>query len=132
MRLGRRGIAIANALTIWAIRTGIPRPPYSRRNAIIIETVGRRSGKRRRIPVGYVEQGTNLIVVAEDGAHADWVRNAQQRGGLRVFFRGAWRPARLRLLEGDPEAYLQRMNKLHAALVRRHSTTPQPVEITLE
>ena len=126
-------VAVANALTIWAIRLGIPRPPYTRGNAIIVETVGRLSGRRRRIPVGYVQDGDNLVVVAERGAGADWVRNALAReGGLRVFYKGRWRDAHLRLLEGNPEDYLQRMNKLHAALVRRHSTTPQPVEITVD
>ncbi len=125
--------AIGNGLTIWAILLGIPRPPYTRGNAIVVETVGQRSGKRHRVPVGYIEDEGRLIVVAEDGARARWVRNAlAQDGRLRIHLRGKWRDARLRLIEGDAEGYLQRMNKLHAALVRRHSTTPQPVEITLE
>ncbi len=125
--------AIGNTLTIWAIQLGIPRPPYTRSNAIVVESVGRRSGKRRRIPVGYVEDAGKLVVVSERGAGSDWVRNTlRQEGRLRVHFRGEWRAARLRLLEGDPEDYLRRMNRLHAALVRRHSTAPQPVEITLD
>jgi deazaflavin-dependent oxidoreductase (nitroreductase family) len=123
----------ANALTIWAIQLGIPRPPYTRSNAIIVETVGRKSGKRRRIPVGYIEEDSKLIVVVEDGAWADWVRNALAREGrLRVHLRGKWRDARLRLFEGDPESYLQRMNKIHAHFVRAHSSTPGVAEITLE
>ena len=123
----------ANALTIWAIQLGVPRPPYTRSNAIVVETVGRRSGKRRRIPVGYIEDGGKLIVVVEDGGRADWVRNALARdGGLRVHLRGQWRAARLRLFEGDPEGYLQRMNKIHAHFVRAHSSTPGVAEITVE
>ena len=125
--------AVANAITMWAIRLGIPRPPYSRANALIVETSGRRSGKRRRIPVGYLEDDGKLIVVAEDGARADWVRNALSRDGqLRVYVGGKWRNARLALVEDQPEDYLQRMNRLHAALVRVHSSTPKVVEITLE
>ena len=121
----------ANALTVWAIRAGVPRPPYTRGNAIIVETVGRKSGKRRRIPVGYIEEAGRLIVVVEDGARADWVRNAQH-GGLRVFHRGRWKDARLRLIEGDPESYLQRMSSVHAYFVRRHSSVPGVAEITLD
>ena len=118
---------------MWAIRLGIPRPPYTRRNAMIVETTGRRSGKRRRIPVGYLEDDGKLVVVAEDGARADWVRNAlEQDGRLRIYLRDRWRHASLSLVDCDPEAYLQRMNKLHAALVRMHSTAPQAVEITPE
>jgi deazaflavin-dependent oxidoreductase (nitroreductase family) len=130
----RRGLVgrVANSLTVWAIRAGIPRPPYTRGNAIIVETVGRKSGKRRRIPVGYIEQDGKPIVVVEDGARADWVRNALAREGrLRVFYRGAWRAARLQLIEGDPERYLQRMNRAHAMLVRHHSSVPGVAEITL-
>jgi deazaflavin-dependent oxidoreductase (nitroreductase family) len=130
----RRGLIgkAANTLTVWAIRAGIPRPPYTRANALIIETTGRRSGRRRRIPVGYIEEDGKQIVVVEDGARADWVRNAQARGGrLRVFYRGAWRDARLQLIEGDPESYLQRMNRAHAMLVRHHSSVPGIAQITL-
>jgi hypothetical protein len=52
MRLPKQVVRIANAVTKLALLVGIPRPPYTRENALIVETVGRRSGKRRRIPVG--------------------------------------------------------------------------------
>jgi deazaflavin-dependent oxidoreductase (nitroreductase family) len=123
----------ANALTMWALLLGIPRPPYTRRNALVVETIGRQSGKRRRLPVGFVESDGKFVVVAENGERADWVRNAlRDDGRLRVHFRGKWRDARLRLLDEEPELYLQRMNKVHAAFVRRHSVhPPAAVEITI-
>jgi deazaflavin-dependent oxidoreductase (nitroreductase family) len=131
MGLWRAVLATANALTMWAIQAGIPRPPYTRRNAIVVETIGRRSGKLRRVPVGYLEERGKLMVVVEDGLRAHWVRNALAHDGrLRIHLRGRWRPARLRAVEGDPETYLRQMNTLHAALVRRHSTIPAVVEIT--
>lgn len=112
---------------------GIPWPPYTRSNAIVVETAGRRTGKRHRVSVGFLEQDGKLIVVAEDGARAGWVRNALAREGqVRVHLRGNWRDARLRMLDGDPGPYLQRMNKVHAYLVRRHSSTLQAVELTVE
>src|SRR3990172_1297712 len=99
MRLPNPLIRMANAITSLALLAGIPRPPYTRENALIVETVGRRSGKRRRVPVGYLDDGGRIIVVVEDGARAQWVRNSLAHGGrLRIFFRGAWRSARLRLL----------------------------------
>ena len=121
----------ANAITVWGILLGIGRPPYTRSNALVVETVGRRSGRRRRIPVGYVEEGGKLFVVVEDGARADWIRNAVARGGLRVHYRGRWRDARLRLIEGEPEEYLRRMNRVHAHFVRAHSSVPAVAEISL-
>ena len=137
MDVGRRILLAirspANTVTMWAIRLGLPRPPYTRRNALILETIGRRSGKPRRVPVGCLETGGKLVVVAENGEHSDWVLNALKNDGrLRAYFRGKWRHARLRLLDGDAEDYLQQMSKLHAALVRRHSTAMRPVEIAWE
>jgi deazaflavin-dependent oxidoreductase (nitroreductase family) len=121
---------MANAVTNFALLAGVPRPPYNRSNALIVETVGRRSGKRRRLPVGYLDDGGRIIVVVEDGSRAHWVRNALEDGGrLRIFLRGAWRSARLRVLDADPEAYLEKMSRVHAAFVRHEASTPSVIEL---
>jgi deazaflavin-dependent oxidoreductase (nitroreductase family) len=123
-------VRIANAATNLALLAGIPRPPYNRGNALIVETIGRRSGKRHRIPVGYLDDGGRIIVVVEDGSRSHWVRNSLADGGrLRIFFRGAWRLARLQVLDADPEMYLKRMNRVHAAFVRSEASTPGVVEL---
>jgi hypothetical protein len=49
-----------------------------------------------------------------------------------VFLHGHWRDARLRSRAGDPEPYLGRMNRVHAAFVHVESSNPGVVEITLE
>jgi deazaflavin-dependent oxidoreductase (nitroreductase family) len=133
MALPRPIVRIANAITIYAIIAGIPRPSYTRKNALVIEALGRRSGKRYRIPVGYLDDNGRIIVVVEDGARANWVRNALSRyGRLRIHLRGRWRGARFRTLEGDPEAYLERMNRIHAGFVRLESSTPAVAELVLD
>ena len=133
MRLPKQVVGIANAVTNLALLVGIPRPPYTRANALIVETVGRRSGKRRRIPVGYLDDGGRIIVVVEDGSRAHWVRNAlANEDRLRIHLRGAWRPARLRILDADPESYLRWMSRVHAAFARLESSTPGVVEILPE
>ena len=133
MGLPRPVVRIANAITNAAIIAGIPRPPYTRRNALVIETFGRRSGKRRRIPVGFLDDRGRIIVVVEDGRSSNWVRNALARDGhLRIHLRGRWRSAKLRMLEADPETYLRRMNRIHAGLVRSHSSTPEVAELVLD
>lgn len=132
MGLPRSVVRVANAITNFSILLGIPRPPYTRDNALVVETVGRRTGRRRRIPVGYLEEGGRIIVVVEDGPRAGWVRNALERDGrLRVHFRGSWRDAELRLLDEDPETHLQRMNRMHAGLVRSHSSTPSVAQLVI-
>jgi hypothetical protein len=77
MGLGRALHAAANTLTMWAIRAGVPRPPYTRRNAIVVETMGRRSGRPRRIPVGFVEDGGRLHVVDDAGCGGDHARGVR-------------------------------------------------------
>ena len=133
MRLPKWVVRIANEITKLALLLGIPRPPYTRGNALIVETVGHRSGKRRRGPVGYLDDSGHIIVVVEDGLQAHWIRNALANDTrLRIHFRGAWHEARLRILDADPDSYLSRMNRVHAAFVRLESTTPAVVEIVPE
>jgi deazaflavin-dependent oxidoreductase (nitroreductase family) len=133
MRLPKWLVGIANEITKLALLVGIPRPPYTRENALIVETVGRQSGKHRRISVGYFDGGGHIIVVVEDGSRANWVRNALANDGrLRIHFRGQWRESGLRILDADPDRYLSRMNRIHAAFVRLESTTPAVVEIVPE
>jgi deazaflavin-dependent oxidoreductase (nitroreductase family) len=122
---------MSNGSIMLALRLGVPAPPYSRKNAVIIETIGRKSGKVRRMPVGYVDDDGQIIVVAEHGPKADYVRNALAHDGrLRVFHAGVWKDATLRLIDGDAEPYLQRMNARHASFVRRLGTDLRAVEIT--
>lgn len=122
---------VGNPLRMWPLLVGLPSPPYTRRNAIIIETVGRKSGKRYRIPVGFLDENGELIVIAEDGAHSAWVKNAlADKGHLRVFLHGHWRDATLRLQPGDCEPYLRRMNRTHAAFVRTEASSPAVVVIS--
>lgn len=129
-RLQRMLRRVGNPLRLWSLIIGIPSPPYTRRNAIIIETIGRRSGKRYRIPVGFLADDGKLIVVAEDGLRSAWVRNALARDGqLRVFLHGRWRDARLQPRTDDPEPYLRRMNRVHAAFVRTESSDPAVIEL---
>jgi len=126
-------VRIANAITNASLLIGIPRPPYTRSNALIVETRGRVSGKRRRLPVVFLDDSGRIIVVVEDGTRAQWVKNALANGGrLRIFLRGRWREARLRIVEGPPEAYLEKMNRVHAMFVRHESSTPGVIELLPE
>lgn len=98
-----------------------------------METVGRRSGKRRRAPVGSLAEDGKLIVVAEDGLATGWVRNAlAEDGRLRVCFCRRWRDAHLKPRTGDPDAFLRRVSTTHAAFVRMESSVPALIEITLD
>lgn len=99
----------------------------------LIETHGRRSGKRRRTVVGiHVEDGTGWIV-AEQGRHAGYVRNLQSDPNVRVRLRGRWRDARAAVVaDDDPEQRLDSFGRRsHASAVRRFGTDLTTVRVEL-
>lgn len=69
----------------------------------LLETTGRKSGLPRRTPVGDGLDGDVFWIVAEHGRRADYVRNIEADGRVRVLVRGRWRPGRaVPLYEDDP------------------------------
>jgi hypothetical protein len=115
-------------LLFWQVSPGL----RTRNTALIVETVGHLSRKRRRVPVGYLDDGGHIIVVGVALAATGSATRSQTRVTSGYNLRGEWRAARLHLIDADPESYLRRMNRLHAAFVRVESTTPAVVEIVLE
>jgi deazaflavin-dependent oxidoreductase (nitroreductase family) len=91
---------------------------------VLIETTGRRSGRRRRNVVGMHVEGDVGWVVAEQGHHAGYVSNLAAHPDVRVRIKRRWRPARGRIVQDDdPEARLDSFGrKSHAAAVRRFGT----------
>jgi len=115
---------IAEGKAIWVIRNG----------DFTIENVAFEGARARdRNGAGIRFESGKLIVISEDGPHASWVKNAQPKEGqLRVFLHGRWRQARLQLGTGDPDSYLRRMNRVHAAFVHTESSAPSVIEIMPE
>lgn len=97
----------------------------------LLETRGRRSGKRRRTVVGvHLEDGTGWIV-AEQGTHAGYVRNLQSDPEVRVRLRGRWREARAEVVpDDDAQARLDSFGRRgHASAVRRFGTELTSVRV---
>src|SRR5882762_2900341 len=65
---------------------GIVPPGYA-----LLETVGRKSGKPRRTPVGNGRAGNQFWIVAEHGMKAGYVRNIESNPGVRVKLRDGLR-----------------------------------------
>src|SRR5262245_59507577 len=109
---------VLNPPTILAVWMGLVR------GHVLIETIGRRSGKRRRNVVGmHVEDSTGWVV-AEQGRHAGYVRNLEANPSVRVCVRGKWRTAVARIVaDDDAEVRLESFGRTwHAANVRRFGT----------
>jgi deazaflavin-dependent oxidoreductase (nitroreductase family) len=100
---------------------------------VLIETRGRRTGKRRTNVVGmHVEERTGWIV-AEQGGHAGYVRNLQADPAVRVRVSRRWCRARAEVIpDDDPDARLDSFDRRsHAAAVRRFGTSLSTIRLDL-
>ena len=98
---------------------------------VLMETTGRRSGKRRRTVVGMHIDGDTGWVVAEQGRYASYVRNLEADPNLRVRRGLSWHRARAQVEEDDdPQARLETFGRRgHAAAVRRLGTELRTVRV---
>ncbi|HVF11706.1 MAG TPA: nitroreductase family deazaflavin-dependent oxidoreductase [Actinomycetota bacterium] len=122
-------------MAVASITSGFPLPPISASTALVVEHVGRKTGRTRRTPMGFAKGSADSVdVVAEHGEHSDWVKNALLAGEVQVWiggkrFRGkpALDPDR------DPEDVWKNMrSRSVAAFARFLSSEPKVVHITLE
>lgn len=96
---------------------------WSRRH-VVVETFGRRTGRRRRTVVGMQADGTTGWIVAERGRHAGYVQNLIADRHVRVRVGGRWCDAEARIVDADDaQARLDTFgDPRHAAAVRRFGT----------
>jgi deazaflavin-dependent oxidoreductase (nitroreductase family) len=111
------------------------RPP----GVVVLETVGRKSGKPRRTPVGAREEHSSLWIVAEHGQRAGYVRNMKANPRVRVRMHGGWRSGTAHLLTDDDVRERLRMMgrgkpglKLNNLFTRLMATDPLTVRIDLD
>jgi deazaflavin-dependent oxidoreductase (nitroreductase family) len=100
---------------------------------LVLETVGRTSGKTRRSVVGYTRQGDVLWVVAEQGRHAGYVRNLEAQPAVRVRVHRRWADAVAVIVDDDdPVARLATFgDDRHAALVQKFGTSLLSIRLDL-
>lgn len=100
----------------------------------IIETTGRKTGKRRRTVVGVHQEGPSLWIVAEQGRHSGYVRNLQANPLVRVRLQRRWRNGEATVVESDdPQARLDAFSRpRHADVVRKVGTELLSVRIDLD
>ncbi len=86
---------------------GIVPPGYA-----LLETIGRKTGKLRRTPVGNGRVGGQFWIVAEHGMNAGYVRNIESNPRVRVKmregFRARWYTGTAHLLTDDDPRERQR------------------------
>lgn len=124
-----------NKAAVGILRLGLPFPPYGAGSALVMETFGRKTGRRRLTPMACLKVGEDgLLVVAEHGRHADWVRNALAAGSVRIWLAGRSYRGSVQVLDDeDPAEVLRRIgNKIHTLSIRAMAHDPKVIAITLE
>jgi deazaflavin-dependent oxidoreductase (nitroreductase family) len=103
---------------------------------VLLETVGRTTGKPRRNPVGngLGPDGRTLWVVAEHGRQAGYVKNIAANPRVRVKFGRHWRSGTAEILpDDDPRARLDAIGRgVKGAVVRAMGTDLLTVRIVLD
>jgi deazaflavin-dependent oxidoreductase (nitroreductase family) len=129
---------VANPPVKALLRLGVMPP-----SVVLLETVGRRSGKPRRTPVGDGVVGDTLWIVAEHGRRAGYVRNIEASPRVRVRVREGlrprWRTGTAHLMPADDPLTRQRwlakrrpMSRVNAPAVRAMGTDLLTVRVDLD
>src|SRR5215470_1193458 len=99
----------------------------------LIETVGRKTGRVRRTPVGNGLKGDTFWVIAEHGRHAGWVCNILANPRARVKVNGRWRTGTANLMpDDDPIARQRELDPFNVRLVRLLGTDLVTVRVDLD
>ena len=117
---------------------GVPVPGYA-----LLETIGRKTRRPRRTPVGNGRVGDQFWLIAEHGRKAGYVRNIEQNPRVRIKlpdgFRARWHTGIAHLMPDDDPRERQRWlatqlpsSARNAAAVRLFGTKLLTVRIDLE
>jgi deazaflavin-dependent oxidoreductase (nitroreductase family) len=129
---------VANPPLKALLRVGVMPP-----SVVLLETVGRRTGKPRRTPVGDGRVGDTLWIVAEHGRRSGYVRNIEANPRVRVRVREGlrprWRTGTAHLMPADDPLTRQRwlakrrpMSRVNAPAVRAMGTELLTVRVDLD
>jgi deazaflavin-dependent oxidoreductase (nitroreductase family) len=89
---------VGNRIIRQLLELGIAPPVYA-----LLETTGRKTGQRRRTPVGngLVAGSDAFWLISEHGMHAGYVRNIQAHSRVRVKIGRRWRTGTAHILRDD-------------------------------
>lgn len=85
-------------------RVGLWRPKPNGWGALRVNTIGRRTGVKRSVMVGYFEDGPNLVTLAMNGwgeGEPAWWLNLQAHPVVRVYLRDGSRTVAARTAHGE-------------------------------
>jgi hypothetical protein len=108
-----------NAVVEPAVRFGIASPTFTPAGLIVLETVGFKSGLRRRTPLWSIKVGRYRIVSTARGDRSFWVKNILRQSVVSFYLGGRRRVSRaIVIAPGSPVAPAEDMNAMMRALVK--------------
>lgn len=99
----------------------------------VLETTGRRTGLKRRTPVGGKVLDGSFWMVSNHGTESDYVRNMQADPRVRVQVGSRWRTGTAHLLpDDDPRERLRHLPKFNGLMVRLMGSDLLTIRIDLD
>lgn len=100
---------------------------------VLLETIGRVSGRPRRTPIGGRRDGLTFWLVSDHGYASDYVRNIKVHNRVRIRIRGRWQSGTACVLpDDDPHARLATLPRFNSSMVRALGTDLLTVRIDLD
>jgi deazaflavin-dependent oxidoreductase (nitroreductase family) len=122
-------IRLVNPPMRWLLDRGL-----APRSHALLETIGRRSGQPRRIPIGNGLRGEHFWIVTEHGRRAAYVRNIEANPRVRVKVGRRWYEGTAHVLAGDDPVERMRVlgRRVNDAVVRLIGTEQLTIRIDLD
>jgi F420H(2)-dependent quinone reductase len=107
-----------NAVVEPAVRRGIGSPALAPASLIVLETVGFKSGEKRRTPLWSIGLGPYRIVSTTRGRRSFWVKNLLKQPRARFYLAGkALESDAIVIAPGQPDTEARRLNPLMRRVV---------------
>jgi deazaflavin-dependent oxidoreductase (nitroreductase family) len=122
-------IHLVNPPMRWLLDRGL-----APRSHALLETIGRRSGQPRRIPIGNGLRGEHFWIVTEHGRRAAYVRNIEANPRVRVKVGRRWYEGTAHVLDDDDPVERMRVlgRRVNDAVVRLIGTEQLTIRIDLD
>jgi deazaflavin-dependent oxidoreductase (nitroreductase family) len=102
---------------------------------LLLTTTGRKSGEKRVAPLLYLEDGSDLIVVASKGGmshHPFWFKNLEADPAVEVEIRSQKRPFRARRANAEEKARLwPRLVKMYGSYDDYQARTTRDIPVVI-
>jgi deazaflavin-dependent oxidoreductase (nitroreductase family) len=129
LRKFRRERALGRYLLNPAVR-GLSRLGVRTAMATELETIGRKTGQARRVPVSAQFDNNGAWVISQHGTRSGWGRNIADNPNIRMRQGNQWRSGVATLRpDDDVVARGRKFGRLGAKMVKALETTPVSVRI---